>query len=1501
MSRPGDSPAIRAPVRPRLTAALAWAKWVVLAASAAVVALPALVSHAAAGHAKLLRVFLDRLPPVVDGTLSVDSIGPGSLLAGVTLHRVEVLGPDGRLHVRVDSVRARYSLVAALGLGGRREISDLRIWSPVVELSGARDDPGARPPAATPEARPSAAPPDSPAPRGDHPGSSLLRIGRLTIRDGALGVGGARGGQSAATAVSADIRGVELSWEREFSVGARVDDLALRFRARPGRELEVSDVEADLEVVDGAARIELERLRILKSEMSGEVEVTIGDGPRAARAELDVSGLALEELRWLDERLPPGRIGGDVAVAVDGGVTEIELAGVRLEADGAQFELHGGATIGDRFRLRDLRATEVRVATGEVRRWLTAMPAFGGVIEGEIRVDGLPGRLSVDGDLAVVDGATREIRGRARGGGTVRGARSFERIEVEVSSLDYRLLQHFAPDVNWGGRGELGLVAEGDLRDGMAIRIFASQRLGEEPASVFEVAGTVFGDTAIAAVELDATLAPLSLDAVRRQWPTLPATGLVEGSVSLEGTVEDLRFDASLTTPGGDLAARGRLNGRDWAAGYELDLSTERLDLAEILADAGAPRVVSGHVALTGSGLDPSSLQGDVTLAVGRSRIGRLELDTVALAARVGEDGVLRLEELVVEAGGVAVTGRGGSLGVAPGTIGGGLLLRVASSSIHRLRPFLMSGNPVAWDELTPFEQESLRLEGADEDTFPGRREIRFDGVARGTVNVAGNLHDARADVALDLERLAHRENAARSVTVAVAVSGISLVGADSAAGPNPRLALGGEISGDSVVLREREFRNADLKGRFELGSGGRLHARVARAEDESYEALAEVVLGEKGGRLNLDRLNFVFSDRRWSLQGPASVEWTNDYARVSHFGLIRPGAPGLRLFADGVVARGAGAEGRSNLEIGVTGLDLEVVGRLLQTGQTSEGLLAADLVGVGTGASRQWTGSLRLEDARHRGLSADSVVGYGSYRAGSVTGDLDLWTDGRRALRVEGTLPMPLGDDDAASATIADSVDLEIVVDALPAGPVAMALTRLEDVRGTLSGSVAMSGRRPDVEAVGTLRLDDATAFLPTQGLRLFGVVLEARLGLGGAIALSGMARSGDGELRLGGSIDLGSADDVVALDLAFWPRNFQVANTPHLSFAATGDSVTLTGTHKSPLLAGELEASNGTVFLEEFERASEMVDFYDPVMFRAAKAGLGSGDREDEPEPTVGGQFKRNLVVQLELKVGRGNWLRSRVMNVEPVGQLSVAFDRNRGQPVLEGEIEVVRGTYSLGPRAFTMSGGSFLFVGTPGFNPGITLTAENRLRSRDGEPLVITVDISGTLLSPHLSLSSDAEYPVSESDLYGYILFGRPTSALMGQVTDATVGVGRDVLVGQFVNQLGYLLTQELNVDHLSVSQSEQSGDALGASSVQVELGWYVLENIFLTGVYQRGFCADPTLPVASGGVRVEVAMPAEVRLEGFMEGRCTRQRYRGFGDLSLELSRIWGVEFFREWGY
>ena len=67
-----------------------------------------------------------------------------------------------------------------------------------------------------------------------------------------------------------------------------------------------------------------------------------------------------------------------------------------------------------------------------------------------------------------------------------------------------------------------------------------------------------------------------------------------------------------------------------------------------------------------------------------------------------------------------------------------------------------------------------------------------------------------------------------------------------------------------------------------------------------------------------------------------------------------------------------------------------------------------------------------------------------------------------------------------------------------------------------------------------------------------------------------------------------------------------------------------------------------------------------------------------------------------------------------------------------------------------------GTIDFVGTPGLDPNLDIDAVFETRSDVG-PIRITVNITGTSLSPQLTL--DSEPPLPESDRYCYLLFSAP----------------------------------------------------------------------------------------------------------------------------------------------
>ncbi len=1538
----GSSPA-GGPARSRwVRAALTWVVAASCAGLAAGVAGAVWMSHTAAGRDLALELALDRARPWINGSITVGSVGPGGLFGGTTLHDVRLMDAAGHRVLAVDSMRARYSVAGMLA--ATPAMAGLDLWGAVVDLApaaGGRVDlpsllasrrgtsgpsaaaTDARPPAAAPAA--DSAPPAAAATRRPPAPAPIFRIRNVAIRGGSVVLrgGGAGGGARTVRGVEADLPLLEIAPESGVLFTASVDGAGLSIPLGDAYALDLSDIAGTVAVDGEGVRVDAEQFRLPGSEGAGRLDAR-SDGVRL-RSDFDLrmTRLALADLGWIDERFDHGTARGGLRILDDPGGRRIQFDQVEADlGEAGRVTFDGELQVGDTLRLTQFRARPAAFATRELDRYLPGELPVVGTLFGDLVFDRAQGALGVAGQVTLLDAAGADTLVELSGSGATLGPGRVADIALEAAALDYALLEIFAPQPEWRGRGEMAIRADGALETGLSIEVVATQSTPGGPSSTVAVRGSLYGDTAVSLVDLSGSASPLSLSTLGELLPSLPLEGSVEGTFSLRGVLEELDFAVDLETDAGPVVAEGTVNLSDPAAGYDLAASSDGLDLSRLLPGLPVPdsTTVAGRVTLDGQGLDLESLRGSLALNTGPSTVGDLHVDSTELSAWVDDDGLLHVETVHAQAAGLAVRGRG-SLGVAPGVVGSGVTLFLSSPSIRPLRDVFMGPNLVAWDELPPIEQELMvAVDGVDPDTMPRAQDIRFDGRVDGEVRLSGGLDDLSARAIAQLGGFAYGPAAARSLGVDLGVDGVDLTAGGLAATDSSLsgVVVQGTVAGDSLAYRDREFRLATLEGEVALGERGRLRALVERSENESYEVQTVVQLGERSGRVDLDRLTLVFDDRRWNLQGPARIDWDADAIEVRDFGLIRPGGGGLSLAADGRLARGRGtgaageaagdageageageAAGESAFRLQAADLDLEVVGRLLQLDAPPGGVLAAELEASGPGDDPEWRGTVRVDRAEYRTMRFDSVTMAGSYANGTIATEIESWQNRRRTLRVAGDAPLDLRVG-AVEARIPDrEVALAIAADSFPARMLLGVPRGLEEVDGTVTAEVALGGTASDLEPDGTIRLHNVAALVAPFGVRLSGVEMDLGLRPDGVVAVRGRGASG-GTIDVEGTIDLGQLADSVPLDLTFRPRGFQVVDRADMEAAVSSDGVTLTGSYAFPLISGAVTVEDGTVFVEEFQRTSEVVDLYDPALFMAATEPIGPDWAEDDADPPL--PFLQNLRVLVNMRVERGNFLRSRQMNVETTGDLNLTFDRSGNQLVLAGDIEVERGTYSLGGRTLRMTDGVFSFVGTPGFNPGIAVTAESRLRTREGQPLVITANISGTLLSPFLSLSSDAEAAMSEADLINYLFLRRPSSALVGAAGAPVAAVG-DLFLGQVLNEIGYGLGTELGVDHISVSQSEQgqASAAFGASSLQLEVGKYLLDDLFLTGVFQRGFCTDPTLPRNSGGLRLEVGMPRDVRLEGFVEGRCTRERYRGLGDASLELENIWGFLMFREWGF
>jgi autotransporter translocation and assembly factor TamB len=406
-------------------------------------------------------------------------------------------------------------------------------------------------------------------------------------------------------------------------------------------------------------------------------------------------------------------------------------------------------------------------------------------------------------------------------------------------------------------------------------------------------------------------------------------------------------------------------------------------------------------------------------------------------------------------------------------------------------------------------------------------------------------------------------------------------------------------------------------------------------------------------------------------------------------------------------------------------------------------------------------------------------------------------------------------------------------------------------------------------------------------------------------------------GAARMTGTLDLSTPANP-GFDLDLQADRLLAARRRELDLTVSGE-MSIAGRYRSPVVAGALRVDGGTLFLDEIYRRYLIVGLEDPLLFEVVDTSLVSVRRVLPPTQNP---FLRNLSVEnATVSVGQGSWLRSREMNVEVTGDLAIDFNRQAEDLRLTGALEVVRGTYRFDyppfARIFEVREGVVEFPGTPGIDPNLDITAAYRARTQS-EPLEILARLTGTLQAPRVRLSSDAEPPISESDLASYLFFGAPTYAFnVGAVGSASAPadeagsggfMGRPVLEAAF-NAYGFgyfasgLQTIAQNfglVDYVGLTAAEAAGPQYGSglggllATTELELGRYLSPRTYVA------YTAPLRSPSSSAGFRLEWRFHPTFTAELFAEDRFARTRF-GLASSTEPRRKVYGFFLFREWGY
>ncbi|HUF34880.1 MAG TPA: translocation/assembly module TamB domain-containing protein [Gemmatimonadales bacterium] len=1139
----------------------------------------------------------------------------------------------------------------------------------------------------------------------------------------------------------------------------------------------------------------------------------------------------LEDLRWVSPDFPSMTGSGVLAArSVSGIRTEYDVRDLHLR-DGPQRIDGDLVAITDRRRglgFRDLRVTLRNLDLDAARAYVDSLPFFG-TLTGTVAGSGFLTDMDVRLDWAFADARVpgspvTTLAGRGRVGARPDSGLTFTGFELERSDIDLRTVRLVAPAVILEGRLAAAGTLDGPLSN-VSFRGTARHQDGDRPPSA--MTGLVHLDTRFDTLGLltDVSLEPLSFAGIRRAFPALRTTGELRGRFQSEGTLSRLAVDAQVTGDIGTVNAAGfvTLLPPRWGA-EALLLRFSRLDLAP-LTGRDLPTLLTGELRATGSIDTLRAPEGDLQLALTRSRVREWTVDSV-FARGGSHDSVIRLDTAYAEWQGAEAAGAGTLGWGAPHA--GRMLFRLAA------------------DSLIGFDSLLLSTTGLVRDTTPGL--VPLGGTARGAVQLSGSLDTLDALADLRVENLEFQQYRAPLLT-----AGFSWQG-----GRRPRLSAA--ASADSIAVGGYAFRRTGIE-LVGYADSLRWTAGTAPGENVRLDGTGRFHDAEASRRLWIDTLLATLPTRRYRLVEPVTVALEERAPSLSPLTLAALDGSGLVRLAGTIPGEDPG-----DLAIQVLGLDLHDLYGLLQRDTLGvAGEVGVDLQVGGTARDPTVRGTARLGEARFGDFRAPFVQGVVNYQGQRLDANLDLWRTGVRVLEIEAHLPIDLAfrgaerrrlDGPILVRALADSVDLAILEALTPA---------VSRVGGRLAADVQVEGTWDAPRLQGSVAVRDGSMTVPGLGVR-FGTAVGGAVLRGDSLVLRGVELTSEGgTLGVSGAIRLENLSRPV-LGLDFRASEFHAVNLRNfLTLTATGD-LRLEGPVFGATLTGSLLANSGVLYFADLVN-KRIIDLEDPTIADLVDTTLIR--REN-----LGAKFQNRFLDSLrvdDLRVAMGSdvWLRSAEANVQLEGSVRVSKAGQVYSPT--GTLNAPRGNYTLkiGPvsRDFTVTRGEVQYFGD--LNATLDIQARHTVRAVRGEEIPVIANIEGTLQQPRLTLESTFRPPISETDLVSYLITGYPANEAQQLGRGSALQTGLAYFSSALSSELERALIQDIGIpiDLIEIRPGVSSPAGTG-SLTQLAAGWQIGRKTFLT--FNAGFCPDfSQLSYRNLGAGLEFRFSREWRLQGTVE--------------------------------
>jgi translocation and assembly module TamB len=882
-----------------------------------------------------------------------------------------------------------------------------------------------------------------------------------------------------------------------------------------------------------------------------------------------------------------------------------------------------------------------------------------------------------------------------------------------------------------------------------------------------------------------------------------------------------------------------------------------------------------------GRGFQPATMRAAFGANLATSTIDTVAIDSAYVRAAAA-DGVLRLDSTVVSGPHTLLT-LGGSFGLAAGRTGEVTYLAVVDSlaALNRFFPAAdtsaVAPRPRGYARvLAQARADSARAARATEierlatgaaaprlgPIPPPPSPIRVDSTA-GRLRAAGRIRGGIQGFDLrgraGAEDIVFRGNTLRRGRLEYAWLG--------ARTPASAFAVGGSL--DSARASGFAFDSVEIRSSYHASAGDVVIALFQKSGEE-YSAGGDFAVHKDHNEVHLRDLTLRFDSTRWVATHPSAIRWGGGGVFVDHLEL-RNGKDG-RVFVDGNIPPvGVGA-----LDLVVENFQVADIAALAQTDLAFSGVVTTTARIEGTTAAPRIRAALGIENAMYAGASVPGLRATANYAAPSLRAHLEVADSGRRVAVADGTIRLNLGSGSPGPLLPDAPISIDARSDGLPLDLVSRFTDLVSDVQGRAYGVVRVRGTSHRPTTAGALALQSGSMRVAYTGMRLTDVHASIRL-LTDTIIIDSVAGRAGGRVFVRGGLGIKKIA-APSFDLRVVAENARVLDN-ETGVVRADVGMTVQGPFNSTSVSGRIGVRNGVIVVPESDH-TDVISPRDPTLYQVIDTSKADTGITSLIAPSA---LMTNLRVDVNVDVARDTWVRTAEANVEiytpPDRGLMVHVDQRRQALVLDGEVSTDRGEYELLSKRFQIRRGSAVFVGGPRPDPNLQITGEYQVVPAASQPVNVRVQIGGTLSRPKISLDSDAQPPLSQSDLLSYLAFGRSSSTLLqlqgssitgGAGSTNIAGVGAQLLtqqlaavaLGVFVNQFEKQAARSLGAAYVNVTPADlyadlaQSGEISGFfKGTEIEVGKYTDPNTFVALQARLSTFASNPSDRAVPGVRVQ----------------------------------------------